>query len=286
MTAKQDQIIREMHVQPEINVQEEIRRSVEFLKDYLRTYSFLKTMVLGISGGQDSTLAGKLCQMAASELRKETGDPSYRFIAIRLPYGKQGDEQDAQDAVDWINPDEALCIDIRPTVDAATASTQQAGVTLNDFNEGNVKARTRMMIQYAVAGERSGVVIGTDHPAESATGFFTKYGDGASDLLPLFRLNKRQGRALLHELGAPEHLIRKVPIADLEDDKPAQPDEEALGVSYQDIDDYLEGRNVPDSAAVVIESWYEKTRHKRHLPITVFDDFWKTSNGSPESVRK
>ena len=107
------------------------------------------------------------------------------------------------------------------------------------------------------------------------TGFYTKFGDGGADLTPLYRLDKRQGAALLKVLGAPAHLYEKAPTADLEDNRPALPDEVALGVKYKDIDDYLEGKDVSDQAAETIEKWYQKTAHKRHLPITVFDNFWK-----------
>ncbi|MFR0171772.1 NAD(+) synthase, partial [Escherichia coli] len=88
-------------------------------------------------------------------------------------------------------------------------------------------------------------------------------------------LNKRQGKQLLAALGCPEHLYKKAPTADLEDDRPSLPDEVALGVTYDNIDDYLEGKNVPEQVARTIENWYLKTEHKRRPPITVFDDFWK-----------
>jgi len=98
MRAKQQEIIKTLKVQPTIDPQKEVRRSVDFLKAYLKKFTFLKTLVLGISGGQDSTLAGKLSEMAISELRDETGDASYQFIAVRLPYGVQADESDALEA--------------------------------------------------------------------------------------------------------------------------------------------------------------------------------------------
>ena len=265
-----------MHVQPEIDPKIEIRKSVDFLKDYVQKHTFIKSMVLGISGGQDSTLAGKLAQMAAEELREDTGIEEYRFIALRLPYGDQVDADDAERVIDWIQPDKSYVINIKPSVDANVQSLKQSGIPLSDFNEGNVKARMRMIVQYAVAGENNGVVLGTDHPAENVTGFFTKHGDNGVDLVPLFRLNKRQGKMLLRELGAPTDLIEKVPMADLEDDKQGQPDEEVLGVTYDDIDDYLEGKDVSDKARDIIESWYKRTEHKRRLPVTIFDDFWRS----------
>ncbi|MBV8872017.1 ammonia-dependent NAD(+) synthetase [Phytobacter diazotrophicus] len=271
----QQEIIQALGVKPTINAEEEVRRSVDFLKSYLQTYPFLRSLVLGISGGQDSTLAGKLCQTAISELRQETGDTSYQFIAVRLPYGVQADEQDCQDAIEFIKPDRVLTVNIKGAVLASEQALREAGIELSDFIRGNEKARERMKAQYSIAGMTKGVVVGTDHAAEAVTGFFTKYGDGGTDINPIFRLNKRQGKQLLASLGCPEHLYKKAPTADLEDDRPSLPDEAALGVTYENIDDYLEGKTLDAGTAQIIEGWYVKTEHKRRPPITVFDDFWK-----------
>jgi len=273
--ALQQEIISALGVKPQINAQEEIRRSVDFLKTYLKAHPFIKSLVLGISGGQDSTLAGKLSQMAISELRDETGDADYQFIAVRLPYGVQFDEQDCQDALAFIGADRVLTVNIKASVLASEQALRDAGIELSDFVRGNEKARERMKAQYSIAGMTKGLVVGTDHAAEAVTGFFTKYGDGGTDINPLFRLNKRQGKALLHELGCPEHLYTKLPTADLEDDRPSLPDEVALGVTYENIDDYLEGKTLDDSISKTIEGWYLKTEHKRRPAVTVFDDFWK-----------
>ncbi|MGX7244809.1 ammonia-dependent NAD(+) synthetase [Enterococcus quebecensis] len=275
MEPLQKAIIEELGVKPQIDPQEEIRKSIDFMKSYLYKYPFLKTLVLGISGGQDSTLAGRLAQLTIEEMRVETKDEQYQFIAVRLPYGEQADEADAKKALDFIQPDLSLRVNIKPAVDACVLSLSETGVSISDFNKGNMKARQRMIVQYAIAGEKSGAVIGTDHAAENITGFYTKYGDGGADILPLFRLNKRQGKALLKKLGAPAELYTKIPTADLEDDKPLVADEVALGVTYDDIDDYVEGKEVSNEAKETIESWYKKTQHKRHMPISFFDDFWK-----------
>ncbi|GEK90495.1 NH(3)-dependent NAD(+) synthetase [Alkalibacterium kapii] len=271
----QKEIVAKMKVSPTIDPKKEIRRSIDFMKDYLKKHLFLKSLVLGISGGQDSTLLGKLAQMAVKELREETGEQDYLFVAVRLPYGVQSDETDAMDAIEWIEPDKVMRVDIKPTVDATEKSIEANLLTLSDFNKGNIKARERMIVQYAVAGDMNGVVLGTDHSAESVTGFYTKFGDGGVDINPLFRLNKRQGRQLLRELQAPIHLIDKIPTADLESDKPSLADEVALGVTYDEIDDYLEGKIIAEESARQIEKWYLQTQHKRHMPVTVFDDFWK-----------
>lgn len=275
MSTLQDIIINELGVKPMIDPKEEIRRRVNFLKEYLVKNSFAKGYVLGMSGGQDSTLTSKLAQTAINELNEEAGSESYQFIGVRLPYGVQFDEEDCQDAIDFVRPSKVITVNIQKAVDASVASLEEAGVTISDFLRGNEKARERMKVQYSIGGSHNLLVLGTDHASEAVTGFFTKHGDGACDLIPLYGLNKRQGKMLLKELGCPEHLYMKKPTADLEDDKPALPDEVALGVTYEEIDDYLEGKEVPESSKTKIEGWYLKTRHKRNPAVTIADDWWK-----------
>lgn len=275
MRPLQKEIIATLKVQPTINPKEEVRRTIDFLKEYLLAHPFLETYVLGISGGQDSTLAGRLAQLAIEELRLETGNTRYQFIAVRLPYGTQQDEADAQRALQFIQADQVMTVNIKDATMSLTQALEVNDIVVSDFNKGNIKARQRMVAQYAIAGQFKGAVIGTDHAAESVTGFFTKFGDGAADIIPLWRLTKSQGRQLLMALNAPEALYLKVPTADLEDNKPLQSDEDALGVTYEAIDAYLTGQAVSDKDAETIESWYLKTQHKRHLPITIYDTFWK-----------
>ena len=273
-------IIAELGVRTEIDPAREIDDRVGFLVDYLRSTP-ATGFVLGISGGQDSTLAGRLCQLAVERLRSE-GTAGARFVAMRLPYGVQTDEDDAQRALEFIRPDDCITVDVRGASDAsaeaaATALAELSGHAgpLRDFVRGNLKARERMIAQYAVAGQLNLLVVGTDHAAEAVTGFFTKYGDGGADLTPLAGLTKRQGAALLRHLDAPDATWRKVPTADLEDDRPGLPDEEALGVSYEQIDDYLEGRDgVPEEGAARIEQLFLGSRHKRAVPASPLDQWW------------
>ncbi|GAA1645975.1 ammonia-dependent NAD(+) synthetase [Actinoplanes couchii] len=268
-----EQIIAELGVQSSIDPVKEIRRRVDFLKSYLRATP-ATGFVLGISGGQDSTLAGRLCQLACDELRAEGSEST--FVAVRLPYGVQADEDDAQIALTFIRPDRSVTVDVKPGADAVAAQVA-AGVgadRLRDFVRGNVKARERMVAQYAVAGQLNMLVVGTDHAAEAVTGFFTKFGDGGVDVTPLTGLTKRQGAALLRELGAPRSSWEKIPTADLEDDRPALPDEEALGLRYSEIDDYLEGAEVTPEVAAKLESTFLATRHKRTVPVTPLDTWW------------
>ncbi|MER2089805.1 MAG: ammonia-dependent NAD(+) synthetase [Sporosarcina sp.] len=271
----QDRIIAELKAKPVIDPKEEVRKSIDFMKDYAKKNAFLNGFVLGISGGQDSTLVGKLAQLAVDELNGEEGTERYKFIAIRLPYGTQFDEEDCQDALEFIKPSMIYTVNVKEAVDASVRALTAAGVTLSDFAKGNEKARERMKAQYSIAAMHDCIVLGSDHAAEAITGFYTKFGDGGADLMPIFRLNKRQGKQLLQELGCPEHLYTKIPTADLEEDKPAVPDEVALGVTYVDIDDYLEGKEIPEGPRTAIENHYLRSQHKRHMPITIFDDFWK-----------
>ena len=275
MSNLQKQIIEELHVLPEINVEQEIRKSIDFMKEYAKKHSFVKGFVLGISGGQDSTLTGKLAQMAVDELNEEASEKQYTFMAVRLPYGVQADEKDCQDALHFIQPDKIFTVNIKEAVEASVRALAEAGVELSDFAKGNEKARERMKVQYSIAAMNSAVVLGTDHAAEAITGFFTKFGDGGADLMPIFRLNKRQGKQILAHLNCPEHLYLKTPTADLEEDRPSLPDETALGLTYEQIDDYLEGKEIPEDARKTLEGHYLRSQHKRHLPITIFDDFWK-----------
>lgn len=274
-------IISELGVRPRIDPAREIEDRISFLIDYLRSTP-TKGFVLGISGGQDSTLAGRLCQLAAERLRAE-GMADARFLAMRLPYSTQSDEDDAQIALDFIQPDHCVTVDVRAAADASSAAAADAlselpdgAGPLRDFVRGNVKARERMIAQYAMAGQLNLVVVGTDHAAEAVTGFYTKYGDGGVDLTPLTGLTKRQGAALLRHLGAPDSTWRKIPTADLEDDRPGLPDEVALGVTYQQIDDYLEGVDgVPAEAAARIEQLFHNSRHKRAMPASPLDTWWR-----------
>lgn len=274
MTDLQARIIQELHTSATIDPQAEIDRRVTFLVDYLRSTP-ARGFVLGISGGQDSTIAGRLCQLAVERLTADGDDAE--FIGVQLPYGLQSDQYDVDIALKFIQPTRTISIDIKSAVDAAgDAAAKALGVDrLRDFVRGNIKARERMIAQYAIAGELNLLVVGTDHAAEAVTGFYTKYGDGGSDLNPLAGLTKSQGAELLRHLGAPDSTWTKVPTADLEDDRPALPDEEALGVTYTEIDRYLQGEPVDTAAAETIEGHFQRSRHKRTMPADPFSDWWR-----------
>jgi len=271
MTDLRKQILAELGVKASIDPATEIRERVDFLKGYLRS-SPAEGYVLGISGGVASSTAGRLAQLSVERLRARGYEA--HFVAVRLPYGAQRDEKDAQLALQFVRPDETLTVNVKGPSDEMLSSLKQGGAQYtDDFQEdfvlGNIKARERMIAQYAIAGARRGVVIGTDHAAESLMGFFTKYGDGGADVLPLSGLTKRRVRALARSMGAADSLVMKVPTADLETLTPQRPDEESYGITYEDVDDFLEGKELSEEVLLTIRRFHTATEHKRSLPVEV-----------------
>lgn len=265
------QALQECGVQPTeyFDAKHEIRLRVNYLKDYIRN-NWSKGIVLGISGGVDSTTAGKMAQIAMEELRQE-GYEAY-FVAVRLPHYTQMDESEAQCALEFIKPDIVDTVNIGE----ATRALNAEGVhqyekhflfpidrKKEDFHKGNIKARMRMIAQYHLAGLYGAFVLGTDHAAELICGFYTKHGDGACDLTVLSGLNKRQVRLCAKELGADQLLWQKVATADLEDLDEQKPDETALGITYDEIDDFLEGKEISKETEDKLLNQYYITRHKR-----------------------
>ncbi|HUH58897.1 MAG TPA: ammonia-dependent NAD(+) synthetase [Candidimonas sp.] len=268
--ALQRQIASELCVDSVFDVKQSIQLRVGFLADYMIANG-LRALVLGISGGVDSLVGGCLCQRAVEAARSRGHDTT--FVAMRLPYGQQHDEHEAKASLDVMQPDRIVTVNIKPAADAMLASVLAGNVAFRDeahqdFLLGNIKARERMIAQYAVAGAHHGLVVGTDQAAEALMGFYTKFGDGAADVTPLTGLTKRRVRLLAQAMGAPDALVFKVPTADLETLKPQKPDEEAFGVSYAEIDDFLEGKDVSREAYDIILRTWRASAHKRALPVT------------------
>ena len=275
LTDEQGEIMRELGVTTDFNSSHEVKRRIGFLKEYL-VASNMRAYVLGISGGVDSLTAGLLAQESVRQLRQ--AGYAAEFIAARLPYGIQVDESDAQRALAAIRPDRSMTVNIKDAADALLEATKRGGLSFadsdqEDFILGNIKARQRMIAQFALAGTLRGLVIGTDHAAEAIMGFFTKFGDGAADILPLAGLSKRQVRQMARTLGGPDDLILKVPTADLENVRPQLPDEDAYGITYDQIDDFLEGKAIDGAARERILATYRATAHKRAPPVAASSRF-------------
>ena len=250
------------------------RKRIDYLKDFLRSTG-LKGFVLGISGGVDSSTCGRLAQLACKELRAEGYQA--KFYAVRLPAGVQRDEDDAQEALRFIDADEVLTINIGEGANAINESCLAAVSSIGssftpvqaDYHKGNIKARLRMAAQYHLAAFYAAAVLGSDHAAEACAGFFSKFGDGACDLIVINGLNKTQVRMCAKYLGAPERVYAKPPTADLEELNPGKLDDEGFGFPYAALDAFLEGEEIAPDIEAKIVATYEKTRHKRE-PIVEF----------------
>jgi NAD+ synthase len=260
----QQQIIARLGVQPMIDVEAEIRRRVDFLKQYV-LMAQVDGLLIAISGGVDSAVTAGLCKRATDELSAEQGKP-YITLGVFQPCGEQEDIADSYAVAEALGLSDTVETNIGDLVDEAALEVEYAMKHLglirhmSRAGKGNMKARMRMVVQYALAFERNLLVVGTDHASEAITGFFTKYGDGAVDLTPLSTLHKRQVRQLGLALGVPERVVHKVPTAGL---WPGQTDESELGITYDDNCDYLEGKNIAADVREKLERQYLRTEHKR-----------------------
>lgn len=263
MSLQQD-IIQILGVKPEIDPEAEIRKRVDFLKEYVRK-SGTTGLLIAISGGIDSAVATGLCKKATDELSAESGQP-YMTLGVFQPYGEQVDISDSYAVADAFNLTHRVETNIQEAVDEIAIEVEHSlksiGISrhISRGGKGNVKARTRMVTQYAIAFELNLLVVGTDHASEAVTGFYTKWGDGAVDITPLSTLNKRQVRQLAASLGVPDSVLQKAPTAGLWD---GQTDEAELGITYDENSAYLEGKSVSESASEKLEKQYVKTAHKR-----------------------
>lgn len=260
----QQQIIAALGVKPAIDVEEEIARRVAFLKRYVQEAG-ATGLLIAISGGVDSAVATGLCKRATDELSAETGR-EYITLGVFQPYGEQEDIQHSYAVADAFGLTHKVETNIEQAVDEIVLETEYAFKSLGIHRhisrggKGNVKARTRMVVQYALAFDLNLLVVGTDHASEALTGFFTKWGDGAVDVTPLSTLNKRQVRQLARALGVPAEIIDKAPTAGL---WAGQTDEDELGVTYEDNSDYLEGKAIDPQVREKLEARYLRTEHKR-----------------------
>lgn len=260
----QQEIITRLGVKPRIDADEEIARRVAFLKEYV-VKAGATGLLIAISGGIDSAVATGLCKRATDELSRETGK-EYITLGVFQPYGEQEDIAHSYSVAEAFGLAHKVETNIREAVDEIVLEAEYAFKALgmprhiSRGGKGNVKARTRMVVQYALAFDLNLLVVGTDHASEALTGFFTKWGDGAVDLAPLSSLNKRQIREIARKLGVPAPILDKAPTAGLWE---GQTDEGELGVSYEANSDYLEGKEIDPQAREILEKHFRRTEHKR-----------------------
>ena len=235
-----------------------INQTVDWLRERV-TEAKAKGLVVGISGGVDSALVVGLCSRAFPN----------NTIGVIMP--SHSDPEDKEDAL-WI----AEGFELRTLeVNLSGAHTQIMGQVKKELesqgfelegeklSQGNLKARIRMSTLYAVANAMNYMVVGTDNAPESYTGYFTKYGDGGVDLLPISSLTKAEVRAWARMLGLPKRIATRVPTAGL---WAGQTDEAELGLTYDLIDRYLLGEKVAPEVQERIETLHRQSEHKRHLP--------------------
>lgn len=219
-------------------------------------------LLVGVSGGLDSAVVANLIKLAYPD----------NALGIILPI--QTSEKNIQDARDVTTACgiEEMTIDLTETHQIMYQSISEQMVENKSFAQAqdqladaNLRARLRMSALYTIAAHRNYLVVGTDNAAEWYTGYFTKYGDGGVDILPLVDFTKTEVREMARVLNVPEAVIEKVPSADLWEE---QTDETEMGISYAVIDAYLEGKQISEADQVLIESMHERTQHKRgSLPM-------------------
>ena len=220
--------------------------------------------VFGLSGGIDSAVVARLCQMATPQ----------RVVGVMLPcYSHPQDEEDARLVASTFSFP-VVRVELGPTFDALTDSLQHAIKGLpthvdsvdikQQLPEANIKPRLRMASLYFIANSLNYLVAGTGNRSELTLGYFTKYGDGGVDVLPIGGLFKSEVRALARDLGVPKRVITKPPTAGL---WVGQTDEAEMGFTYEMLEAYLTGSGkVPKAVADRIEQLKRTSDHKRALP--------------------
>ncbi len=240
------------------NAAGQVEGIVEWLRSKVREAG-ARGLVVGVSGGIDSAVVAAL-------IKRAFPDDS---IGVIMPC--HSNPQDAKDAYDLVQAIHLKHIKIE--LSAAheqllhTVTEQLSAAGFEPANgklaDANLRVRLRMSTLYTVANANNYLVVGTDNAAEVHTGYFTKYGDGGVDILPISQFLKREVRELANALGIPEHIISKAPSAGLWS---GQTDEHEMGLTYQEIDDFLLGLDIPERARARIDHLHRVSEHKRHMP--------------------
>ena len=230
---------------------EEYLKYIEtFLKDYIDK-AHCDKYILGISGGVDSSLCAALARNAVGK---------DRLLCLILPIeSHKADEEDALLLAKELDLNYVV-VDGSDIFKGYVETFKKLGQDFDRSTLGNLKARIRMSILYAFAQKYNGLVIGTDNADERYTGYFTKHGDGACDILPIAHLLKGEVVAASKILGISNHLAERTPTASLFE---GQTDEGEMGVTYKDLDNYILGGKVDDAVEKRIQHLHKISEHKR-----------------------
>lgn len=231
----------------------------KFVADYLEE-SHQKQYVLGLSGGVDSSLVAAICKNAVGK---------DRLTCIMMPI--DSNPADLEDALDLAKQLDLnyLIIDGSESLHKTVEEFKKQGIELDRGTLANLKVRIRMTILYAYAQKVGGLVIGTDNKDERYTGYFTKYGDGGVDVLPIVHLLKREVVEACKIYGISDRLAERTPTAGLFE---GQTDETEMGVKYEDLDNYLLGKEIDEKSKARIEHLHRISEHKR-APLPEPEEF-------------
>lgn len=234
-----------------MNKQEELIAHSKYIIEWLKKQvkkSKTKGLIVGLSGGIDSALVAALAQQAMRD----------NFLALILPINNKTRNFDKLDAIEMC---EKLNINYR-VIDLENDYlnlVEKLKLTM-DITKANLQARLRMSIIYAIAQENNYLVLGTDNKAEYELGYFTKYGDGACDLLPIINLYKDEVFYLAKYYNIPESILKKKPSAGLWE---GQEDEKELGFSYNNFKNFSLNNKINSNIEKKIKNQILKTNHKR-----------------------
>jgi len=241
-------------------LQEKIDLVVEWLKKKVEEAG-AKGLVVGISGGIDSALVAFL-------IKKAFPDDS---LGVILPC--KSNPKDREDALEVIKISSIKYLEIelsemQDTLFKNVLVELDNKHLLSDKNslklsDANLRARLRMSTIYCIANTLNYLVVGTDNAAEVYTGYFTKYGDGGVDIIPLANLRKEEVYQWARHFGVPKSVLDKPPSAGLWE---GQTDEDEMGTSYEMVDKLLQGHDIPEEDRIIIERLHNRSAHKRKMP--------------------
>ena len=240
-------------------VEQKVEKLVSWLQQQVKEAN-VKGLLVGVSGGIDSAVVANLIKRAFPE----------NSLGVIMPCKSQSDDQiHAQKVVEACELP-VMTVDLTETHNVMYSNIKQQLKEAGTFNEeqekladANLRARLRMSTLYTVATNHKYLVVGTDNAAEWYTGYFTKFGDGGVDLVPLVNLTKGEVKEMAEFLGVPNEIIHKQPSAGLWE---GQTDENEMGTSYANIDLHLKGEEIPEEDRKIIEAMHRRSAHKRQLP--------------------
>ncbi|MFC4022655.1 NAD(+) synthase [Oceanobacillus longus] len=237
-------------------MEKEVNAIVEWLQDQVKLAG-VDGLLVGVSGGLDSAVVANLIKRACPD----------NSLGVLMPiYTSDADLDDAKNVIEQCKID-SMTVDLTKTHNVMYEQIQNGLKEKDEFNEANdrlaganLRARLRMSTLYTLATNYNYMVVGTDNAAEWYTGYFTKYGDGGVDILPVVEYTKTEVREMAKYLEVPQQIVTKKPSADLWED---QTDESEMGVSYDTIDTYLKGNKISDEDKEIIENLHKRSAHKR-----------------------